>query len=95
MTKKLFITVERPDDLLSLMGLRSKHPYGMFATRQAFGTVTIDGHGVADSKSPIPETSALHHHMEILSQVQPASPGNKKTVLFNPFTWIRPSKGRA
>lgn len=95
LTKKLFITVERPDDLLALMGLRCKHPYGMFATRQAFGSVTIDGQGVAVSKSPIPETAALHHHMAILCQVQPASPGNKKTVLFNPFKWSRHSKGSA
>lgn len=89
LSKRLFISVNGPDALLSLMGLRSDGSYGMFAIRQAYRWVHIDASGNTNADAPVQETGTLHYHMRQLCKSQCASNAiEAKVVRFDPFNWI-------
>ena len=87
--KNVFITIDKPDDLLGVMGMRSELGYGMFAIRDAYGFIQIDAAGaLVPQNHSIDSAAAAHYHLELLCGVQPSSTA-KKVALFDPFDWER------
>lgn len=86
LAKSMFIRLARPDDLLTLMALRTrKAAFATYTIKDAWSSSAIGNSGATDSNAP--EVAALYYHLHRLTALQ-TKHTEKKEALYDPFTWI-------
>lgn len=91
LSRRLFVRLTNPDQLLGMIGMRSNWAgFGRFAVRDAISNrIEVDETGKLKAGSKIEIAAIVRHHLAALVDAQPADTAPNGT-LFRAFQWDRP-----